>query len=80
MLERGMGLGYDGVTIAFYKNYSNYMEHINAIKEYLFVETSEIDSFLINLKDEIHYRPITFSFLANLLLEIQEKEKTQKSH
>lgn len=32
MLERDMGLGYDGVMIAFYRNYSNYMEHINAIK------------------------------------------------
>jgi DNA-binding Lrp family transcriptional regulator len=78
MLERGMGLGYDGVIVSFYKNYSNYMEHMNTIKEYALIELAEIDSFIINLKDEIQYRPITFSFLANLLLEMQEKEKKQE--
>lgn len=74
MLERGMGLGYDGVIMSFYKNYADYMEHMNKIREYPFIETSEIESFLISLHDEVHYRPLTLSFLAKLLLKTEEKE------
>jgi DNA-binding Lrp family transcriptional regulator len=68
MLERGIGLGYDGVIIAYYKDYSSYVEHKNFIKKYPFVEFSESDAFLINLSDKVRYRPLTFSHLANTLL------------
>jgi DNA-binding Lrp family transcriptional regulator len=29
MLERGMGLGYDGVLVSVYENYASYTEHMN---------------------------------------------------
>lgn len=48
MLKRGIGLGYDGVIIAFYSKYAFYVEHRNVIKEYPFMELSEADAFLIS--------------------------------
>lgn len=74
MLERGLGLGYDGVIIAFYEDYATYMEHKNKIRQYPFLELSEVESFLISLKDNVRYRPLTFKTLAKHLLTLKVAE------
>lgn len=74
MLERGLGLGYDGVIVAFYEDYATYMEHKNKIRQYPFLELSEVESFLISLKDNVHYRPLTFKTLAKHLLTLKTTE------
>jgi hypothetical protein len=74
MLERGMGLGYDGVIMSFYKKYADYVRHMSKIREYPFIESSEVESFLISLHDEVRYRPLTLSLLAKVLLDTEEKE------
>jgi len=68
MLERGLGLKYDGVVVALCEDYANYLEHVNALKQFPYFEISAIESFLINLKDTVHYRPLTFKALAEHLL------------
>ena len=67
MLERGLGLGYDGVIAAYYRDYSDYTSHKKILGEYPFLELSAMDAFLISLDDEVHYRPLTLNSLATLL-------------
>jgi DNA-binding Lrp family transcriptional regulator len=68
MLERGIGIGRDAVMVCLYKDYASYAEHRNMIRDFPFIESSNIDSFLIDLNDEIHYRYLTFASLAKDLL------------
>jgi DNA-binding Lrp family transcriptional regulator len=70
MLERGLGLGYDGVIVAYYRDYSDYANHKKALKEYPFLEISDMEGFLISLDDKVRYRPLTLKNLANLILRI----------
>ena len=71
MLERGMGMGYDGVFLSFHKDYASFTEHKNWLTQFDYLEISDIQSFLINLEDEIRYRPLTFSTLAKHILTLQ---------
>lgn len=76
MIERGVGLGYDGILMSYHKDYTSYQKYMDALKEQPYLNLSKIDSFLINLQDEIKYRPLTFSTLAKHILKIG-KEKEQ---
>ena len=69
MFERGMGMDFTGVIIAMHKDYSSYTKLRDRIKEYDFVDHLRTDSFMIDLQDEVHYRYITFSTLADNLRE-----------
>jgi len=64
LLERGIGLGRDAIMICFYKDYANYVQHRNIIKEFPFIDPAQVDTFLIDLNDKIHYRYLTFTSLA----------------
>jgi DNA-binding Lrp family transcriptional regulator len=70
--EKGMGAGCDGVLASFHKDYASYLKLRERMRGYSFVESCE--SFLINLQGEIHYRPLTFSTLADHILGPEEKE------
>jgi DNA-binding Lrp family transcriptional regulator len=74
MLGRGLGLGYDGVIMAFYKDYSEHLEHVKALHRYPFSDLYGMESFLISLEDKVHYRPLTLSALARSQLETKRKE------
>jgi DNA-binding Lrp family transcriptional regulator len=73
MLQRGIGLGYEGVIISYHKDYPSYLNLIQWIKRFDFLELTRVDSFLVNLKDEVQYRPLTFAALATNLSAINEK-------
>lgn len=75
LLERGLGLGYDGVVIAVYENYTRYVEHLKWFSMFEFLEMSKIESFIINLKDPIHYRSLTFRNLAGHILALGQHNK-----
>lgn len=76
MQKKGKGLGYSGVTISFHKNYESFVEFMNMLEEnphvelknytkpFPILEIDKIESFLINLKEKNHYKPLTFSKLA----------------
>jgi len=68
MAERGIGLGYTGLLISFHKDYASHLNFIQWLKQFTFLEIHKIDSFLVSLADEIRYRPLTFSTLAEHLL------------
>jgi DNA-binding Lrp family transcriptional regulator len=75
MGERGMGLGYDGVFMSYHKNYGEYTKLLNWFKQFEFLELDKIESFLIDLQDNIHYRPLDFSPLAYHLVMEKENEE-----
>jgi DNA-binding Lrp family transcriptional regulator len=77
LLERGIGLGRDAVMICLYKDYASYAEHRNVISEFSFLTPSDIDSFLIDLNDEVHYRYLTFASITKDLLRSTGKIKNQ---
>jgi len=79
LIETGNGFGYQAAIISFHEDYSSYSGFMNRIKEgaherYPFMDTSSYQSFLISLKAEQHFRPLTLSTLANNLLTIKEKK------
>jgi DNA-binding Lrp family transcriptional regulator len=77
MLERGRGLGFDGVVISLHEDYSSYLNVLEWIRQFDFLEVDKSDSFLINLDDNVRYRPLTFSTLDNVLLRAEKRVKKQ---
>jgi DNA-binding Lrp family transcriptional regulator len=89
MQVEGKGLGYSGVTISFHKDYASSVEFMNLAeqnphvelknldKKSAILEIDRIESFLINLKDETRYIPLTFSNLAKSLTRIKTKAKKE---
>ena len=71
MLERGMGLGFDGLAISLHEDYSSYMNIRKWILQFDFIETEDLRSFIIDLDDKVHYRPLTLSFLARYILTMR---------
>ncbi len=74
LLERGLGLGRDAVMVCLYKDYTSYAEHKNVIRKFPYIDASEVDSFLIDLCDDVHYRYLTFANLAKDLRSVAQKE------
>jgi len=67
MLERGDGLGFDGVIISLHKDYASFLKVSEWLRQFDFVKVERSSSFLINLEDDVRYRPLTFSTLAKLI-------------
>jgi len=64
MIERGIGLDYNGVLVSYHKNYASYLELLSWLKNFTAIPIARIDSFLVSLSDEVHYLPLTFAVLA----------------
>ena len=77
MAERGMGCGYNALMISVHRDYRSFMELTNWAQQFVSLELAEIDSFLIDLADEVHYRPLTFSSVAKHLLTPKDKKKKE---
>ncbi len=75
LFERGIGEGYMGIIISFHKDYSSYSKLVSRTKEYSFLELSATTSFLVNLNDKVHYRPLTLRTMAENLLTLNGKEQ-----
>ena len=77
--DRGIGLGYDAVFISYEKDYSAFTHLVDRIKVFKHLETTETQSFIIDLNDKLHYRSLTYSTLANHLLSTQDKHEEKSS-
>lgn len=78
MIERGMGLGSNGVVVSLHRDYTSYLEFQRWLRQFSFISPYELESFLMNLDDEVHYRYLTFSTLAKHLLA-SDKEKNREA-
>lgn len=72
--ERGIGLGYDGVIVSLHRNYSEYLTFKNWVAQMPFLDMQKLNSFLIDLNDEVHHRYLTFSFLAKHLTQTPNRK------
>jgi hypothetical protein len=70
-----MGMGYDGVFLSFHEDYSSFALLRKWLAQFGFLEVAEVQSFLVNLEDDIHYRSLTFSTLAKHILTHVNQEK-----
>lgn len=75
MLERGMGLGYQGIILSFHESYASYLALRDWLREFTFLELSEIESFLVNLKDKISYMPPTFALIAKHFATLKKQSE-----
>jgi DNA-binding Lrp family transcriptional regulator len=78
MLERGYGLGFDAVIISLHKDYASYRKVSEWLRQFDFLEVVRSNSFLINLEDNVHYRPLTFSTLARLIRLQAERKNSHE--
>lgn len=74
MLERGHGLGFDATIISLHEDYPSYLKVLEWLRGFDFLDVTKTDSFLINLEDNVRYRPLTFSTLATYLLLKAKKQ------
>jgi DNA-binding Lrp family transcriptional regulator len=74
LLERGLGFSRDAVMVCLYKDYTSYAEHKNVIRKFPYIDASDVDSFLIDLCDDVHYRYLSFASLAKDLRSVAQKE------
>ena len=74
MAERGIGLGYNGIFISLHENYPSYAKLRDWLRQFTWLDPSEVQSFLVNLNDDIRYLPSTFAGLANYFTELRKKE------
>lgn len=78
MLERGIGLNFNGIAISYHKSYSAYSHMIEWFKQFTFWEITDIQSFIIDLNDKIRYRPLTLSLFASDLLKSSGSGTTEE--
>jgi len=79
LFERGLGDGYVGILVSFHEDYSDYSKLKDRMKQYPFLNLSNTLSFILDLKDKIHYRYLTFSTLASHLLEKAKEKREEQS-
>jgi DNA-binding Lrp family transcriptional regulator len=68
LIERGIGMNHDAVVASFHKDYSSYASFTRVLKSNPYLDSSNLESFLVNLDDEVRYRPFTLSTLAQQML------------
>jgi DNA-binding Lrp family transcriptional regulator len=68
LIERGIGMNHDTVIASFHKDYSSYTNFTRVLKSNPYLDSSRLESFLVNLDDDVRYRPFTLSTLAQQML------------
>jgi DNA-binding Lrp family transcriptional regulator len=74
MLERGLGMDFDGVIISCHESYSTHTKFLQLLKTTGLLDVNKLESFLINLRDKVRFVPLTFSLLAQSVFNIKKKE------
>ena len=70
---RGIGLSADYVIIAVHESYHAYLRFLDLIRRQPILEVTETRSFMANLTED-HFRPLTFSTLAEYVAKMKMKE------
>ena len=72
MAYSGQGLGYGGVIISLHQDYNSYLKLREEIKQFPFTDRKNIETFMISLKSDFAYRPLTLATLAKHLLTLEK--------
>ena len=71
---RGMGLGFDVAIVSIHEDYASFLRVLDSVRKFPHSDVTSMQSFLINLADEVQYRPFTFSYLAKYFSDVAKKE------
>jgi DNA-binding Lrp family transcriptional regulator len=75
MALNGIGLRSSRVLITLHKNYSSYTKAMSLIKSVTNIDSSHVESFIIDLKNGgQHFQPLTLSAIAKYLMKTNEKQ------
>jgi len=75
LIQRGMGLGYEMTIVSFHQNYASYDAFRNYAKRSIGTSITEMNTFLVNLREEKNNLPPTLAFLALQILKSNNKTK-----
>ncbi len=79
MIERGSGMDFDGVIVSYHTTYTDYTKFVELLLTTQLVDVKQIGRFIVDLKDEVRFIPLTFSLIAQSLTRaIDEKSRTDK--
>jgi DNA-binding Lrp family transcriptional regulator len=71
------GIDADRVIVSFHKNYSDYVDFLKGVRQVPNVIIAESKNFLVDLKADTHFFPLSFSRLAEYIIgETEHFEKT----
>jgi hypothetical protein len=68
VIDGGIGLNHDVVIGSFHEDYSSYSQLMQTMRTKPYLDTENMESFLMDSDDKIHYRPLTLATLAQHLL------------
>jgi len=68
MALRGSGLNSDRTIVTFHEDYASYTRMLSQLRQLPLTAVADLKSFLVNLDDTEHYRPLTLSKIVEYLL------------
>jgi DNA-binding Lrp family transcriptional regulator len=74
----GMGLGYDVAIVSVHEDYTSFIELLEGVKQFPHAEIASLQSFLIDLTEEVQYRPLTFSYMSKYVHQMAKKKQTAR--
>lgn len=75
MLERVPSMGAATICVSFHKDYSSFLDFMKMSGEHDFIDMETLTSYLVNLKSQYRYRPLTLSTLAKHVLTMRDENK-----
>jgi DNA-binding Lrp family transcriptional regulator len=79
LIERGLGSNADGIVVSFHETYSEFTKFQSWLRQFSAISTYELNTFVIDLKEEFQIRYLTFKTLAKHILSTHsETEKAKK--
>jgi DNA-binding Lrp family transcriptional regulator len=76
LIERGIGLHFDSFMASFHKDYSSYTSLMDKVRTSKYIDLKTVESFIVDLDDDVQYRYLTYSTLAKHLLETNVSDKS----
>jgi DNA-binding Lrp family transcriptional regulator len=75
------GIDADRIIVSFHKNYSDYVDFLKGVRHIPNVVVAESKSFLVDLKADTHFFPLSFSRLAEYIMgETEDIKKTSQMY
>jgi DNA-binding Lrp family transcriptional regulator len=74
MVVNGIGFNRDVGFVTFYQSYSDYAKAMRLVRGVPYMDLDQLETFLVNLKDQSHYRLLSMSAIANHILALEKQE------
>jgi DNA-binding Lrp family transcriptional regulator len=71
----GMGLNRNVAFVTFYEDYTAYVKAMRIVRQVPYADLDQVESFLVDLKDENHHRILSMSAIAHHVLNLGRRNK-----